>query len=39
MLRVQSTDAIHVNMIGAIEGLVHVQYNNLDVILTGNVVE
>ena len=39
MLRVQSTDAIHVNMIGAIEGLVHVQYNNLDVILRGNVVE
>ena len=39
MLRAQSTDAIHVNMIGAIEGLVHVQYNNLDVILRGNVVE
>ena len=29
MLRAQSTDAIHVNMIGAIEGFIHVQYNNV----------
>ena len=39
MLRARSTDAIHVNVIGAIEGLIHVQYNNVDVILRGNVVE
>lgn len=39
MLRAQGTDAIHVNMIGAIEGLIHVQYNNVDIILRGNLVE
>lgn len=39
MLRARSTDAIHVNMIGAIEGLIRVQYNNVDFILRGSVVE
>ena len=39
MLRAQGTDTIHVNMIGAIEGLIHVQYNNVDIILRGNLVE
>ena len=39
MLRAQSTDAIHVNMIGVIEGLTHVQYNNVDFILRGSLLE
>lgn len=39
MLRARSTDAILVNVIGAIEGFIHVQYNNVDIILRGNLVE
>ena len=29
----------NINMIGAIEGLIHVQYDNVDIILRGNLVE
>lgn len=37
IFRAQSTDAIHVIMIGDVEGLIHVQYN-VHIILRGNLV-